>query len=70
MKSQAQWNEWEEEILRYEILVNNNTDYQAILEKYRSQFHFTRNARALESHYYFMKHSQTFSQIMAGDSIW
>lgn len=67
IKSQVQWNEWEEEILRFEILVKRNLNFQNILEKYRTQFHFSRTARSLEGHYNFMKGSQTFG---LGDSIW
>ena len=51
------WNEWEEEILRYEVVVNHQFQFQHVLEKYRSQFHSSRTAKSLEAHYYRMKRS-------------
>lgn len=51
------WNEWEEDILRYEVLIKNQFQFQHILETYRAQFHSSRTAKSLEAHYYRMKRS-------------
>jgi len=55
------WNEWEEDILRYEVMVHRQFQFQQILEKYRSQFHSSRTAKSLEAHYYRMKRSNHLS---------
>ena len=51
------WNDWEEEILKYEVMIKQQFHFQNILESYRSQFHSSRTAKSLEAHYYRMKRS-------------
>jgi len=47
---QAPWTEGEEEILRESLLRSTDVDFQALLEKHRTQFHSSRTARALQAH--------------------
>ena len=61
LAKQIEWSIWEEEIIRFEVLVKQNFNFQEILEHYRSQFHPSRTLKALEYHYNYMKRNNTLT---------